>query len=287
MVTDSPSLLQGDGFAARLRRRAQERKSWLCIGLDPDVSHLPSTIPTTVDGVVDFCRAVVHATADVTVCFKINFAFFEALGIAGWEALQRVRAAIPGDIPVIADAKRGDIGNSSRAYAEAVLQVLDFDAVTVNPYLGRDSIQPFLQYPDKAVLILCRTSNPGATDLQELEVAGSPLYLRVARQALGLSGRAEVGLVVGATAPAALHAVRALSRDVIILVPGVGAQGGSAAEAVRAGANDCGQNALVAVSRAVLYASSQSDFAIAARDVASQRAAETWLADKSEQYAGC
>jgi orotidine-5'-phosphate decarboxylase len=254
--------------------------SWLCIGLDPDMGRLPSGVPATVDGIVDFCRAIIDATADLTVCYKINFAFFELLGSAGWSAIEQVRRAVPDDIPVIADAKRGDIGNTSRAYAEAILRVLDFDAVTVNPYLGQDSITPFLQYPDKAMLVLCRTSNPGAADLQELEIGKSPLYLIVARQALALSGPGEVGLVVGATAPAALRAARDLSQDIILLVPGVGAQGGKAADAVRAAANQKGQNALITVSRDVLYASPLADFAAAARNVAHERRAETWLVDE-------
>jgi orotidine-5'-phosphate decarboxylase len=231
--------------------------------------------------VVDFCRAIVDSTADAAACYKINFAFFEVLGPGGWEAIERVRRSIPDEIPVIADAKRGDIGNTSHAYADAILRVLDFDAVTVSPYMGHDSLTPFLQYPGKSILVLCRTSNPGAVDLQELDVAGSPLYLVVARKALALSGPGEVGLVVGATAPAALRAVRALSADVILLVPGVGAQGAKAADAVRAGANDQGKNALITVSREVMYASSLADFATAARDAAYERATETWLVNRA------
>src|SRR5947209_6812333 len=150
MVTDSPLSVQRDYFGSRLRRRAQERHSWLCVGLDPDLRRLPRSVDRSAAGVVNFCTAIVSATVQAAVCFKINFAFFEALGPSGWEALVQVRATIPPEVPVIADAKRGDIGNTSRAYAEAILGVLDFDAVTVSPYLGHDSVSAFLEYPGKA-----------------------------------------------------------------------------------------------------------------------------------------
>lgn len=267
-------------FSTRLRQRAREKRSWLCVGLDPSIERLPSGAPPTVEGLIRFCREIVVATANHAAAFKINFAFFEVLGPEGWLALKRVRDSIPSDIPVIADAKRGDIEGTARAYARSIFEVLDFDAVTVSPYLGWDSIMPFAEYAGKCVLVLCKTSNPGSSDLQDLTVDGTPLHLVVARGALSLSARAEVGLVVGATQPRALQQVRALDQDAILLVPGVGAQGASAGEAVALGANKRGENALVSVSREILYASSGDDFAQAAQRMAQNRAEETWKADQ-------
>jgi orotidine-5'-phosphate decarboxylase len=263
-------------FSERLRQRARERRTWLCVGLDPDLSLLPSAVARTADGVVTYCREIVATTAQFSAAFKINFAFYEALGPVGWEALRTVRDAIPAEIPVIADAKRGDIDSTARAYARAILEVLDFDAVTVSPYLGWDSVAPFTAYAGKGVLILCKTSNPGASQYQDVPVDGEPLYIRVARGALSLASQADVGLVVGATQPEALRQVRSLSEDVLLLVPGVGAQGASAGEAVALGANACGENALISISREILYASSGRDYAAAAGERAEARAAESW-----------
>src|SRR5579884_3325121 len=266
-------------FAVRLRRRAADIRSWLCVGLDPDLERLPDGTSRDASGVEEFCRAIIAATHDYAAAFKINFAFFEVLGTAGWAALDAVRRAIPDDVPVIADAKRGDIGNTDRAYARAILEVLGFDAVTVSPYLGWDSVAPFLGIPGKAALVLCKTSNPGSADFQDLPVDGVPLYMRVARTAIthaGLdSAPGEVGLVIGATYPDALRSVRALSDGMVFLVPGVGAQGARAADAVAAGANARGENALISVSREVIFASPDKHFAEAAGRAAQSLAAET------------
>lgn len=218
-----------------------------------------------------------EATAEFAACFKINFAFFEVLGPEGWRALAEVRAAVPAGVPVMADAKRGDIGNTDRAYARSILQVLDFDAVTVNPYLGRDSVEPFATYPGKAAFVLCKTSNPGAAQLQDLRVDGDPLYIYVAKQVLSWDFPGDLGLVVGATQPDALSRVRTLSDDVVILMPGVGAQGATAPEAMTRGANARGENALCAVSRQILQASPGPDYAGAAARAARELARETWV----------
>jgi len=268
MVTDLATKDQIDSFSARLRSRAERCRSWLCVGLDPDPAKLPPSVPPTAPGITDFCRNIIEATAESAACFKINFAFFEALGRDGWAALEDVRGAIPTTLPVIADAKRGDIANSAAAYADAILTNLDFDAVTVSPYLGWDSLRPFLSQKGKGVFVLCRTSNPGSADLQELQVGEEPLFLRVAREALALETSADVGLVVGATQPAALSAVRELGED-------VGAQGASVREAIDAGGNGSGRNALVSVSRQVIFASRSTDYPLAAARAARSLAAQT------------
>lgn len=259
-------------FSQMLRARALARGSWLCIGLDPQLERLPQGVRRDPSGMADFCLAIVAATQDVAAAFKLNFAFFEAHGSRGWEALERVRAGIPPAVPVIADAKRGDIGSTSAAYANAVFDTLACDAVTVNPYLGWDALQPFMDYRGKALFVLGKTSNPGASTFQDLCVDGSPLYLRVAREALVQKSTAEIGLVVGATYPEALRRVRDLSQSVLLLVPGVGAQGARAGETHATASNDHGENALITMSRDILYASAGSDFAEAASRAAEQAA---------------
>jgi len=266
------------GFAERLRASAHARESWLCVGLDPDPTRLPASVERSGRGITRFCQAIIDATADVACAYKANFAFFELMGADGWRALEETRAHVPPDIPIIADAKRGDIGNTARAYADAILTKLGFDAVTVNPYLGWDSLEPFFGYEGKGVFVLCKTSNPGADDLQALVVDGEPLYMRVARQAISLRVPADIGLVVGATQPAALRAVRAIDRETILLVPGVGAQGADAAEAISYAANDSGDNALITVSREILFASRDDNYVEAGSAVARRRARETWHA---------
>ena len=210
---------------------------------------------------------VVAATADLVCAFKPNIAFFEALGPAGIDMLRRLIAAMPRDVPVILDAKRGDIGSTAAAYAEAVFERLGADAVTLSPYLGGDSLEPFLRRADKGCFILCKTSNPGSGDLQDLELAsGGPLYIEVARRARDAWNRnGNVGLVVGATYPGVLADVRALCPELPLLVPGVGAQGGALADAVRAAADAQGGRAIVNASRGVLYAGDDRDYADAAR----------------------
>lgn len=280
MVHDSDLDHQPASFSGRVTARARAVRTWLCVGLDPDVAHLPAGLPSTSVGVATFCREMIDATRDFAVAFKLNFAFFEALGADGWRALHEVRAYIPADVPVIADAKRGDIGNTAAMYARAIFDVLQFDAVTVSPYLGWDAVEPFARARSRCVFVLCKTSNPGASDFQDLVVDDAPLYLQVARSGLAQETAAELGFVVGATQPAALQAVRALSQDALLLVPGVGAQGAESSTALRLGANRRGDNAIFPISREILYASSGPDFAEAARAVAAVRARELWAGDE-------
>ncbi len=253
-------------FLAKLNRVAELNDSLLCVGLDPDPALMP------VADVGDFNRAIIESTADLVCCFKPNLAFYEALGRAGWDALQRTLASVPAHIPVLLDAKRGDIGNTSAAYAKAVFEVLGVDAVTVNAYGGRDAVEPFLEHEDRGIFIWCRSSNPSAGDFQDLatefEGRSLPLWQVFALRARDWNAAGNVGLVVGATYPAQLAQARALCPDMPILVPAVGAQEGSLAEAVRAGLDADQRGIIISASRSVLYASRDADFALASRAAA-------------------
>lgn len=249
-------------FADRLLAASRRNSSWLCIGLDPD----PELLPTA--DILRFNKAIIEATSDLVCAYKPNLAFYEALGCQGFGILEKTISCVPDGIPVIADAKRGDIGNTAKAYARALFSVLGFDAATVSPYLGLDSIEPFLSYGDKGTFILCRTSNPGAADLQSLRVDGQPLYEVVARKAGEWNTHGNIGLVVGATYPEELKRVRSICPDMCLLIPGVGAQGGDLASAVGCGADARGEKAIINVSRQILYASRDKDFAQAARRMA-------------------
>jgi orotidine-5'-phosphate decarboxylase len=253
-----------------LRDASQRNQSLLCVGLDPDPRRIPAAPHAHADPIYAFCMAIVEATADLVCAFKPNIAFFEALGPAGVATLQRLVADMPRSIPVIIDAKRGDIGSTATAYAEAIFERLGADAVTLSPYLGGDALQPFLDYADRGCFVLCKTSNPGSGDLQDLQLAsGEPLYLAVARQAQRVwNGNRNVGLVVGATYPAVLAQVRAACPNLPILVPGVGAQGGELAASVRAPLDADNAGVLINASRSILYASGGADFAQAARQEA-------------------
>jgi orotidine-5'-phosphate decarboxylase len=250
-------------FRAKLAQAAAANHSLLCVGLDPDPERIPE------DELAGYLCAVVDATKDLVCAFKPNLAFYEQLGVRGHEVLRTVLEAIPADIPTIADAKRGDIGHTMEAYARALFDDLGFDAATVNPYLGRDGLQPFLDRTDKGAFILCRTSNPGARDLQDLLVddvgAQRPLYVVVAHKAAAWDEHSNVGLVAGATYPEELKRLRAICPEMPFLVPGVGSQEGSLEEAVRAGLDAKGGGIVVNASRSVLYASAGTDYAEAAR----------------------
>jgi orotidine-5'-phosphate decarboxylase len=254
-----------------LRNRWNSANSLVCVGLDPEPAKFPAQFADDPDAVFNFCRAIADATAQYVCCFKPQIAHFAALGAES--ALQRliahVHATHPG-IPVILDAKRGDIGSTAQHYAAEAFDRYDADAVTANPYLGRDSLQPFLDRADKGVVILCRTSNPGAGDLQDLVVAdGRPLYQHVAEKiAREWNANGNCALVVGATWPAQLREVRAIVGDVPFLVPGVGAQGGDVEAVVTNAKTADGTGLVVSSSRAILYASNGKDFAQAAGDAA-------------------
>ncbi len=255
-------------FLEKLTLAAARNNSLLCVGLDPD----PAKLPPGVD-VLSFNKAIIQATRHSVCAYKPNLAFYEALGAEGWRILKETIDSVPDDIPVIADAKRGDIGNTARAYAAAIFEQLGFDAVTVSPYMGRDSIEPFLNYRDRGIFILCRTSNPGAADFQSLPVrvedAEKPLFQVVARKAHEWNSAGNVGLVVGGTFPEELRSIRQAYPGMLLLVPGVGAQGGDLNTVLTCGAGHDGQGLIVNISRQILYASRGDDFARAAGEAAS------------------
>jgi len=257
-------------FVSKLSAAAHKNKSLLCIGLDPDPSMMP------VESVIEFNRSIIESTADLVCAYKPNLAFYEALGPLGNEALARTIDCIPTNIPIIGDAKRGDVFSTSTFYAKAMFDIWGFDATTVNPYLGSDSIKPFLAYQDKGIFILCRTSNPGAREFQDLPSASNfdvepiPLYQRVALQAAAWNTFGNIGLVVGATYPDELGRIRSLCPNMPILVPGIGSQGGALETSIQNGIDSTGKNILVTASRSILYASkSSATFAKTARKEAS------------------
>jgi len=257
-------------FMQALRTRWKQANSLVCVGLDPEPAKFPAQFANDPDATFNFCRDIVDATAQYVCAFKPQIAHFAALGAE--DALQRliahVHAAHPG-IPVILDSKRGDIGSTAQHYATEAFDRFAADAVTANPYLGRDSVQPFLDRADRGVVILCRTSNPGAGDLQDLVIDGRPLYQHVAEKiARDWNGHGNCALVVGATWPAQLKEVRAIVGDMPFLVPGVGAQGGDVEAVVSNAKTADGTGVIVSSSRAVLYASAGDDYAQAAANEA-------------------
>lgn len=251
-------------FGDKLREASRLNGSFLCIGLDPDPALMPHPhIPS-------FLKEIVDATSDLACAYKPNIAFFEALGPEGMTILLESLRSIPKHIPIIADAKRGDIGNTARFYARAIFDIYKFDAMTVNPYGGFDSVQPFLDYHDRGVFIWCRSSNPGGSEFQDLPLSdGRPLYEAIAERAREWNGRhANVGLVVGATWPEQLERVRDICPDMPILVPGVGPQEGDLESSVQAAMDAEGGGFLINVSRSVLYAGKGDGYAAAARKAA-------------------
>lgn len=255
-------------FADKVRAAQERTRSWVCLGLDPDPEKIPPAFRTREDGITAFNRAVIDATRDCVCAFKPNLAFYLTRGSKGIDILAQTIAAIPRDMPVVLDAKFGDIESSARGYARFAFEVLGADAVTASPYLGGDALAPFLEYGDRAVFVLAHTSNPGSSIFQDAADGTEALYLKVARFAATLQGKGEVGLVVGATFPEQLRAVRAANAGAIFLIPGIGTQGGSLAEAVEFGENDQGIGPLINASRSILYASGGDDFAEAARAAA-------------------
>jgi orotidine-5'-phosphate decarboxylase len=257
-----------DAFNARLAASAQRAGSWLCVGLDPDPATYPAGLGE--DDTLEYLLGIVEATAGVACAVKPNAAFFEALGRVGHEALYGLVEALPPGLPVILDGKRNDIGNTARKYAEAAFDDLGADAVTVTPYLGRDTVQPFASYADKGVFLLARTSNASAGDFQDLDVGGQKLYQAVARKAMSWNNEwRNLGLVAGATYPDELAQLRAICGDgVPLLIPGVGAQGADARTSLAKGADSSGRFAVVNVGRAILNASKGDDWREAAAKAA-------------------
>ncbi|HEX78897.1 MAG TPA: orotidine-5'-phosphate decarboxylase [Dehalococcoidia bacterium] len=256
-------------FTEKLNAATEKNESLLCIGLDPDPELMPDRI-----GILDFNRAIIDATRDLVCAYKLNFAFYEAFGSDGFDALRFTADYIRDEIPVIGDAKRADIGNTAKAYARAIFSSLGFDAATVNPYLGFDAIEPFIEYRDKGVFILCRTSNPGSADFQSLNCNANnetaPLFELVADKASQWNEYGNIGLVVGATCPEELKAIRSKHSDMLLLIPGVGAQGGDIKKAVSSGVDANGKKAIINSSRQIIYASRGKDFDSAARKAASR-----------------
>jgi len=258
------------GFIGRLYAAARRNNSLVCVGLDPELEKIPQHIRALPQPLFEFNRRIIDATAQFACCFKPQFAHYAALG-AEEELLATIRyihESHPG-LPVILDSKRGDIGSTAAKYAQESFGRYVADAVTVNPYLGSDSVEPYLKWTDRGVIILCRTSNPGARDFQDLTHEGKPLYRHVAeRVAKDWNGGGQCMLVIGATYPKELAEIRATVGELPFLVPGVGAQGGDVAAAVRAGRTADGLGMVLNSSRGIIYAGGGEDFAEAAREAA-------------------
>ncbi len=255
-------------FRERLGGAVAVNRSLLCVGLDPELSKLPHVVRSlpVEEALRTFLHGIIAATADLVCCYKPNLAFYLAHGAAGWNVLLGLRETIPAHIPLLLDAKFGDIGSTTEMYARAAFDVVHADAVTVSPYVGGDALAPFFARDDRAAFVLCKTSNPGSGDLQDVPLtSGESVSLRIAAciRAWG-AARGNVGAVVGATYPAEIAAIRAIIPDAPILVPGIGAQGGNLEGSVRSGIDRHGAGILVSASRSVLYASSGADFADAA-----------------------
>ena len=258
-------------FVDKLRTRWREADSLVCVGLDPDPARFPETLLDDPDALFAFCRDIVDATAEFACAFKPQIAYFAAHN-GGEAALQRLVAHIAAahpEVPVVLDAKRGDIGSTAEQYAAEAFDRFGADAVTLNPYMGRDSADPFLRRGDRGCIFLCHTSNPGARDFQELDVGGEPLYQRIARAiAADWNGAGNCGLVLGATFPEELGVIRGIVGDMPLLIPGIGAQGGDVEAVVRHGATADGTGLMINSSRGILYASSGPDYAAAAAEAA-------------------
>ncbi|MCW3091900.1 MAG: pyrF [Ferruginibacter sp.] len=270
-----------------LIEQIQQKKSYLCVGLDTDITKIPKYLQSHPDAVFEFNKQIIDATKDLCVSYKINTAFYEAMGLKGWEAMQKTVDYIPSEHFTIADAKRGDIGNTSSQYAKAFFEVLNFDAITVAPYMGEDSVRPFLEYQNKWTIVLGLTSNKGADDFQKLLINNKSeqslplipglvdpfrqnfLYQQVIEKVSRWGSAENLMFVTGATKASDFAEIRDAIPDHFLLVPGVGFQGGSLEEVSKYGMNaDCGM--LVNASRAIIYASEKEDFAIEARAIAAQ-----------------
>jgi orotidine-5'-phosphate decarboxylase len=254
----------------QLIQQIRSKRSLLCVGLDPEWERIPAHLLKTEDPIFEFNKTIIDATKDLCVAYKPNLAFYESLGARGWASLEKTLAYIPSDCFTIADAKRGDIGNTSRLYAKAFFETLGFDAVTVAPYMGADSVRPFLEFSGKWVILLGLTSNAGSADFQTRPMAnGEPLYAEVIRKAQEWGSAENLMFVVGATHPERLAEVRALAPDHFFLVPGVGAQGGDL-EAVLENGMTPDFGLLINASRAIIYAGDGEDFGAKARTAAEE-----------------
>lgn len=254
------------GFLEKLDAAATKNNSLVCVGLDTDATKIPPHLLTESNPVLAFNKRIIDSTADLVQAYKLNLAFYEALGSTGYETMKRTLEVIPNEIPVIGDAKRGDIGNTASLYAKALFDDLGFDAVTLSPYMGYDSIEPFLRYEERGVFVLVLTSNSGSRDFQYLKSGDEELYIHVARKVVEWNDRKNCGMVVGATHPQELQTIRSIAGRIPILVPGLGAQGGDVESSVQAGIDEAGMRAIFNSSRAILFASSERDYGERARE---------------------
>lgn len=257
---------------AKLFEEIKRKKSFLCVGLDVDLDRLPESLKKNKDPIFDFCKSIIDATAPYCVAYKPNIAFFEAYGIKGWQALEKTIKYLNKNYPeqfTIADAKRADIGNTAKRYAKTYFEYFNFDSITVAPYMGRDSVEPFMEYEEKYTILLALTSNKGASDFQLNSNGSKLLYEQVIEASKHWNNSEELMYVVGATKANALSEIRKSIPDNFLLVPGVGAQGGSLEKVAKHGMNDqCGL--LVNSSRGILYASSEENFAESATEIAKE-----------------
>ena len=252
----------------------RKKRSYLCVGLDTDITKIPAHLLETDDPIFEFNKAIIEATADLCVAYKPNLAFYEARGPQGWVSLQKTINYIGNEHFTIADAKRGDIGNTSRLYAQTFFETYSFDSVTVAPYMGSDSVQPFLDFPNKWVILLALTSNTGSADFQfGLQEQSTPLFEKVMRRAMTWGTPENLMFVVGATHPEKFADIRNIAPDHFLLVPGVGAQGGDLEALCHYGLNE-DVGLLVNASRGIIYAGSGLDFAVKAREAAAELQAE-------------
>ncbi len=270
----------------QLVEQIQQKKSYLCVGLDTDISKIPEYLQSHPDAIFEFNKQIIDATKDLCVAYKINTAFYEVMGLKGWEAMEKTVNYIPKEHFTIADAKRGDIGNTSTQYARAFFETMSFDAITIAPYMGEDSVKPFLEFENKWAIVLGLTSNPGSKDFEQMRVVGREtnqggefLYETVLKKVSNWGNTSNLMFVIGATKAIDLEEIRKIIPDHFLLVPGVGFQGGSLAEVSKYGMiNDTSTTAqcglLVNASRAIIYAGEKEDFAMEARAIAKQYQAE-------------
>ncbi len=248
-------------FDEKLSKIVEKNNSLLCVGLDVDKEKIPN------HSLLEFNKKIIDETKDIVCAYKLNMAFYEILGLKGYELLEETIRYIPKDIVTILDGKRNDIGNTAKKYAQSLFETLKCDAVTINPYLGFDGIKPFLDYKDKYSFILCRTSNPSAKDFQDLEIEDKTLYIHVAEKIKQWNANKNVGAVVGATYPDELKQIRkVLGEDVILLIPGIGAQGGNVGKTIKYGTNKNGENAVINSSRGIIYSKDPRKSAILLKD---------------------
>ena len=251
----------------KLLKAQFHHQSRLCIGLDSELSKIPIHIRNHEDALLEFNREIIFSTQQYACAYKLNTAFYEQYGSKGWNILKDSVSSIPQDILSIADAKRADIGNTSSAYAKAVFQDLQCDAITVNPYMGYDSLAPFLEYDNKMVIVLALTSNPGSADFQRLMCNGKPLYMHVVETVLSWERNADIGFVIGATHPTELSELRTMAPDIPFLIPGIGAQGGDIEATMKSNANG---PVMINVSRGIQYAGDSIDFGEKAHNAAKE-----------------